>query len=382
VAIGKSPLEDMDINLSTFYANKRVFITGHTGFKGSWLSLWLNTFGAQVIGYSLEPPTEPSLFKICRINELVNSIKGDIRDLKYLQQVMVEASPDIVIHMAAQALVRDSYLMPVETFATNVMGTVNVLEAVAHTPTVRAVVIVTTDKCYENREAIWGYRENDALGGYDPYSSSKACAELVTGAYRNSFFKPAGLSDRKPTTLTTTSSVSPCVASARAGNVIGGGDWARDRLVPDCIRSIMKGEKSVIRNPSAIRPWQHVMDPLAGYLILAQRLYVDGHEYTGPWNFGPNDEDARPVSWIVDRFSQVFPDFCCECSDTPQPHEAHFLKLDSSKARYYLGWQPRWRLVTAIHKTLRWYEAWLRAEDMRAVTFQQIIEYQQEKEVT
>ena len=272
-----------------FWRGRRVFLTGHTGFKGGWLALWLQRLGADVTGYALDPPTTPSLFAVARVGAGMRSIINDIRDAETLAQAMREAQPEIVIHMAAQPLVRYSYQAPVETYATNVMGTVHLLEAVRQTDSVRAVVNVTSDKCYENREWVWGYRENEPMGGYDPYSNSKGCAELVTAAYRNSYFNPAQYSQH-----------GVALASARAGNVIGGGDWAEDRLIPDILRAIAAGEAVNIRSPHAIRPWQHVLEPLSGYLLLAQRLIEDGPAHAEGWNFGPSEEDARPVQWIVE----------------------------------------------------------------------------------
>lgn len=343
-----------------FWQDKKVFLTGHTGFKGSWLALWLHSLGAEVTGYALEPPTEPSLFEQARIGELVNSVLGDIRDAQQLQDAMQAAQPEIVFHLAAQSLVRESYQNPVETYSTNVMGTVNLLEAVCHCSTVKAVVNVTTDKCYENREWHWGYRENEPMGGHDPYSNSKGCSELVTSAYRQSFLSDKGIA----------------VASARAGNVIGGGDWAVDRLIPDFLRAIDAGETLVVRSPHAIRPWQHVLEPLSGYLTLAERLYRDGEEFATAWNFGPADEDARTVSWILDTLKEIRSDVSWKCDDSPQPHEAHYLKLDSSKARTLLGWSPRWLLEIALEKVFDWHEVWHRKDDVRAVTLRQIEEYQ------
>ena len=273
----------------SFWNGKRVLMTGHTGFKGSWLSLWLQSMDAQVVGYALAPPTDPSMFEVAEIGKGMLSIIGDIRDLKHLRAVFAEHKPEIVIHMAAQPLVRYSYIEPVETYSTNVMGTVNLLEVVRNTGSVKAVMNVTSDKCYENREWAWGYRENEAMGGYDPYSSSKGCAELVTAAYRNSYFHPEKYQQH-----------GVAIASARAGNVIGGGDWAGDRLIPDILRAITEGKAVNIRNPYAIRPWQHVLEPLYGYLQLAQKLYEEGTAYAEGWNFGPNDENAKPVQWIVE----------------------------------------------------------------------------------
>lgn len=355
------------------FRNKSVFVTGHTGFKGSWLCLWLHALGAKVTGYALEPPTDPSLFKICRIHELVTSIIGDVRDLASLTRAMKKASPEIVIHLAAQPIVRESYNNPVETYDVNVMGTVHLLEAVRQVPGIRAVVNVTTDKCYENREWVWGYRENEHLGGYDPYSSSKACSELVTAAYRNSFFNT--MSQQNPAT-----NVYPSIATARAGNVIGGGDWGKDRLIPDCIRALVAGEKLRIRSPHAIRPWQHILEPLAGYLMLAERLYADGTAFAEAWNFGPFEEDARPVGWIIERISAAMPCFIWEFYKGPQHHEANFLRLDSSKARSRLGWRPQWRLEKALDEIIVWYGAWQRGEDMREVTLKQISTYEQQLE--
>lgn len=274
----------------TFWHNKKIFVTGHTGFKGSWLCLWLTALGAKVTGYALEPPTEPNLYKLCKIDTYIESNIADIRNIDSLWNAMSTAQPDIVIHMAAQPIVLESYRHPVATYAVNVMGTVHVLEAVRKCKSVRAVINVTTDKCYENKEWVWGYRENELLGGYDPYSNSKACSELVTSAYRSSFFNPR---DYK--------SHGVAIATARAGNVIGGGDWAPGRLVPDCVRALLKGEKIIIRNPGAIRPWQHVLEPLNGYLLLAQRLYEEGPRYAEAWNFGPCDDDVKSVQWIVER---------------------------------------------------------------------------------
>lgn len=323
-----------------FWNEKKVFLTGHTGFKGSWLSLWLTSMGAHVTGYSLEPNTKPSLFELLSVDGLITKhIIGDIRDRDSLQFAMQEAAPDIVIHMAAQPLVRESYKNPVDTYTTNVMGTVNLFESVRACDNVSVVLNVTTDKCYDNKEWVWGYREDEPLGGYDPYSSSKACSELVTSAYRNSFFNHA---DRYV-----------AVASARAGNVIGGGDWAEDRLVPDCIRSILSGKPVCIRNPHSIRPWQHVLEPLSGYLLLAQNLYLHGRDFASAWNFGPRDEDAKPVEWIVNKICKKWGRGASyQIDSSPQPHEAHYLKLDCSKATNGLKWQPKWSLEQAIDKII------------------------------
>ncbi len=348
-----------------FWRGKRVLLTGHTGFKGSWLSLWLQSMGAQVVGFALAPPTKPSLFEVAGIEQGMTSIISDIRDLAHLRQVFAEHQPEIVIHMAAQPLVRYSYIEPVETYSTNVMGVVNLLEAVRSTPSVKAVVNVTTDKCYENREWAWGYRENEAMGGYDPYSSSKGCAELVTAAYRNSYFHPAKYHEH-----------GVAIASAKAGNVIGGGDWAEDRLIPDIMRAITEGRAVNIRNPQAIRPWQHVLEPLSGYLLLAQKLYEDGATYAEGWNFGPNDEDAKPVQWIVERLTQSWGEGASWLLDGGEhPHEAHYLKLDCSKAKGQLNWHPRWHLDEALVKIVDWHQAWRDEKDLREMTLRQISAY-------
>ncbi|MDH2915647.1 MAG: CDP-glucose 4,6-dehydratase [Gallionella sp.] len=346
----------------TFWKGKRVLLTGHTGFKGSWLSLWLQSMGVQVVGYALAPPTNPSLFEVAEVSAGMTSIIGDIRDLEHLRKVFAEHQPEIVIHMAAQPLVRYSYIEPVETYSTNVMGTVNLLEAVRNTKSVKAVVNVTTDKCYENREWAWGYRENEAMGGYDPYSSSKGCAELVTAAYRNSYFDPEKCKEH-----------SVAIASGRAGNVIGGGDWAEDRLIPDIMRAITQGKPVNIRNPHAIRPWQHVLEPLSGYLVLAQKLYEEGSTCAEGWNFGPNDEDAKPVQWIVEKLTQAWGEGACWVLDGgDHPHEAHYLKLDCSKAKARLGWHPKWHLDEALSAIVEWQRAYRDGQDMREFTQTQI----------
>ncbi len=347
------------------YNNRKVLVTGHTGFKGSWLCLILKKLGADVYGYALEPPTNPNLFKEANIAELITSFIGDIRDLDKLKKAILKVQPEIVIHMAAQALVRESYKLPVETYAINVMGTVNLLESCRHTPSVKAIVNVTTDKCYDNKEWHWGYRETEPMGGYDPYSNSKGCSELVTSSFRNSYFNPNNYSEH-----------GVAIASARAGNVIGGGDWAEDRLIPDFIRAISKGEEVKIRSPYAIRPWQHVLEPLTGYLSLASKLFSEGSRYAEGWNFGPDDKDARNVEWITDSICKLWADGAYYSVDThPQPHEANYLKLDCSKAKAELGWVPKWDINTTLKSIVDWNKAFLNGENIRKVTENQINEY-------
>lgn len=349
-----------------FWRGKRVFVTGHTGFKGSWLSLWLQRLGVDLTGYALEPPTNPSLFNVANVESGMHSVIADIRDSAALTKAMQEAEPDIVIHMAAQPLVRYSYQTPVETYATNVMGTVHLFEAIRQTNCVRAVVNVTSDKCYENKEWPWGYRENESMGGYDPYSNSKGCAELVTAAYRNSFFNPSKHNEH-----------GVAIGSARAGNVIGGGDWAVDRLIPDILRAFEVGQAVNIRSPHAIRPWQHVLEPLSGYLTLAEKLFTDGPECGEGWNFGPADEDAKPVQWIVEQLATKWGDDAqWKLDNKPQPHEAHFLKLDCSKAKARLNWQPRWPLSTALANIVSWHKAWLDGSNMQFIALNQITQYE------
>lgn len=350
----------------SFWKGKTVFLTGHTGFKGSWLSLWLESMGARLTGYALAPQTEPSLFSLADIGRSMKSITADIQDFERLRDALIKSAAGVVIHMAAQSLVRESYSDPVGTYATNVMGTVNLLEAARTARTVKVVIVVTSDKCYENRERAEGYREDESMGGYDPYSSSKGCAELVTAAYRRSFFSGS-----------TTGQGMATVASVRAGNVIGGGDWAKDRLVPDAINAFMAGRRVLIRNPAAIRPWQHVLEPLHGYLVLAERLWRDGAAFAEAWNFGPDDKDAKPVSWIVERLAHSWGGQAGWNSDgTPQPHEAGRLNLDCSKARTRLNWSPRLDLPQALDWIVDWYRACARKEDMRRFTLAQISRYQ------
>jgi CDP-glucose 4,6-dehydratase len=347
--------------LPDFWAGKRVLLTGHTGFKGSWLSLWLQSMGAELYGFALTPPTKPNLFEVAAVPNGMSSWLGDIRDYMTVLRAVQECRPEIVIHMAAQPLVRQSYSEPVETFETNVMGTAHLLEAARQAGTVKSIVNVTTDKCYENKEWVWSYREDEPLGGHDPYSSSKACSELVTASYRRSFF----------------AQTQTALASARAGNVIGGGDWATGRLLPDILRAWEKSSPAAIRNPRAIRPWQHVLEPLSGYLILAQQLYVDGHQFAQAWNFGPEAMDARPVQWIVESMARKWGDDArWQFDAAAHPHEASYLKLDIAKARHRLSWDPKWNLDAALDKVIAWHRAWLAGQDMRALCLQQIGEYQ------
>ncbi|MDR1121730.1 MAG: CDP-glucose 4,6-dehydratase [Dysgonamonadaceae bacterium] len=350
-----------------FFIGKKVFITGHTGFKGSWLCMLLSYLRADVYGYALEPPTNPALFNIAGAGSLLKkSIIGDIRDYKLLRESLMQVKPEIVIHMAAQPLVRESYLRPVETYEINVMGTVHLLEALRHVDSVKAAINVTTDKCYENKEWHWGYRENEPMGGYDPYSNSKSCSELVTASFRNSYFNPADYGVKHHLAL----------ASARAGNVIGGGDWADDRLIPDFIRSIVNRQTVRIRSPYAIRPWQHVLEPLAGYLTLAALLYRDGCRYAAGWNFGPEDSDAQNVEWITGTICRMWGDGAAYEIDThPQPHEANYLKLDCSNAKTLLGWYPKWNIQTALGSIVDWTKEYIAGKDMKSVCMQQIEKY-------
>ncbi len=359
-------MENMEVKSlinTAFWKDKRVFLTGHTGFKGSWLALWLNSLGAIVKGYALEPITEPDLFTVAQVAQNMDSEIGDIRDFATLQSSMKIFNPDILIHMAAQPLVRFSYDEPVETYATNVMGTVNVLESGRICPNLKAIINVTTDKCYENKEWVWGYREDDPMGGYDPYSSSKGCAELVTSAYRRSFFH---------------NDSSPSLASVRAGNVIGGGDWADDRLIPDILRAFEKNKPVIIRNPLSTRPWQHVLEPLSGYLVLAQHLYEHGDDYAEGWNFGPDDDDAKPVNWILTRMVKAWGQGAgWQLDDKNHPHEAGYLKLDCSKARARLNWTPTWKLTHTLNKIVDWQQAWQKNDNMQIHCLNEIQEYTQ-----
>ncbi|KQU17355.1 CDP-glucose 4,6-dehydratase [Bacillus sp. Leaf13] len=352
-----------------FWRGKKVFITGHTGFKGSWLCLWLNSLGADVTGFSLSPPTDPSLFHLCSIQEDTKTIIGDIRDREALSSALLNAKPDIVFHLAAQPIVRASYQDPIYTYETNVMGTIYLFEAIRlavnNKVPIKAVINITSDKCYENKEWAWGYRENDPMGGYDPYSNSKACAELITSSYRRSFFNPESYDLHRV-----------ALASVRAGNVIGGGDWAADRLVPDCIRALLLGNEIKIRNPYAIRPWQHVLEPLSGYLLLAQKLYQEGVPYAEGWNFGPRDDDAKSVEWIVKNICNKWGSHASyQIEKGNYEHEAHFLKLDCSKSKQKLGWAPRWNIGQGIDKTLEWTRAYTDQKCLKDICLQQIEEY-------
>ena len=346
-----------------FWEGKKVFITGHTGFKGAWLSLWIASMGAKVTGYSLAPNTTPSSFNVLGIASLMaNSHIADIRDLAALKKAVSEARPDVLIHMAAQPLVRQSYANPVETYATNIMGTVNILESTREIDTIRATVVVTTDKCYQNKEWIWGYREDENMGGHDPYSSSKGCAELITSAYRQSYFSSPNANNK--------------IASARAGNVIGGGDWSDDRLIPDAIKAFEINLPLKIRNPLATRPWQHVLEPLSGYLVLAQALYERGSSFASAWNFGPRDEDNHTVQDVIDLLISKWGDSAMWVKEeSAQPHEAHLLKLDCSKAHSQLSWMPKWGLEKAIQKTVEWERAHQAKKSMREITLAQINDY-------
>jgi CDP-glucose 4,6-dehydratase len=351
---------------TAFWPGRRVLVTGHTGFKGSWLSLWLACLGARVSGFALPPPTNPSLFELARVGDGMRSILADLRDAEAVLEALRETRPEIIFHLAAQPLVRQSYADPVETYATNVMGQVHLLEAVRQIGNVRAIVIVTSDKCYENREWLWGYREDEALGGHDPYSSSKACAEIAAAAWRRSFFH---------------ADHAPALATARAGNVIGGGDWAKDRLLPDLLAALAAGCPVTLRHPDAVRPWQHVLEPLRGYLLLAEKLCLEGAAFAEAWNFGPTEEDARPVRWLAEELAGYWPRGAYPAwvpDAAPHPHEARALKLDAAKARARLDWQPRWNLATALAKTAEWHKAYRAREEMRAVTLAQIAAFERD----
>lgn len=349
-----------------FWAGKKIFITGHTGFKGSWLCSWLKLLGASITGYSLEPQINHSLFDLANVSEGINSIIGNILDLEKLTHAIKESQPDIVFHLAAQPLVHYAYQNPIETYTVNVIGTVNLLEAIRSIDRIRAVIVVTSDKCYENQEWMWGYRETDALGGFDPYSSSKGCAELVVSAYRRSYFNPAQYNQHNV-----------ALSTVRAGNVIGGGDWAVARLIPDLVRSLSKKEMCVIRNPNAYRPWQYILDLLQGYLMLGEKLWTHGSEFSEPWNFGPTEDNVKPVSWIADRVVSLWgEDARWTFEENKALHEAISLKLDSNKSRTLLGWAPRMTIDNALKNTLTWYQMHYHGHEMEQFTKQQIKEYE------
>ena len=347
------------------WQGRRVLLTGHTGFKGSWLALWLSRLGAKVRGYSLDPCTEPNMFTLASVGSTVEDVRGDIRDYPKLENSVRDFAPEVVFHMAAQPIVRRSFADAVGTYATNVLGTVHVLEAVRQTPSVTAVVSITTDKVYQNREWVWPYRETDALGGYDPYASSKACAEIVCATYRSSFFSTDRVQERHV-----------ALATARAGNVIGGGDWSEDRLIPDLVRGFFSGKPVLIRRPNAVRPWQHVLEPLRGYLMLAERLLALDTRFASAYNFGPGDDDTWPVERIANKWVQIWGDGASWARDSDAgAHEAHHLRLDASKARMELGWEPKLKIETALEWTIAWYRAWSRGENMANFTAKQIEDY-------
>ena len=349
--------------MTSFWHGKRVLITGHTGFKGGWLSLWLKSLGAEIVGYSLQPPTSPNLFDSIGLEKDITSIHGNILDRESLANTFDKYKPEIVFHLAAQPIVRKSYADPIDTFNTNVMGTVNLFDVIRKSESVKVVVNVTSDKCYENKEWTWGYRETEPMGGYDPYSCSKGCSELITNSFRKSYFSDQNI----------------YLASARAGNVIGGGDWAEDRLVPDIIKSLSNNQFPVIRNPFAIRPWQHVLEPLNGYKLLAEKLWIDGHKYAEGWNFGPENENIITVSELVNQlmnFWGVNEEAACSLDSSNQPHEAQLLKLDSSKAKYMLGWSQKLPICQTLEWTTDWYRAFNDHADMKKFTLSQIEAYE------
>jgi len=350
------------------YKDKKILITGHTGFKGSWLSLWLTELGANVVGYALEPPANPNLFESINLKDKITHIVGDVRDEEHLISVFEKYCPELVFHLAAQPLVRFSYKEPKLTYETNVMGTINILETVRKTKSVKVCVIITTDKCYENKEWVYGYRETDPLGGYDPYSSSKGCAELVTAAYRQTFFNSKDFNITHNVAL----------SSVRAGNIMGGGDWGEDRIIPDCVRALSKGEPVVIRNPAAIRPWQYVLEPLSGYLLLGALMYKYGTKYSDAWNFGPNDESIITVEELTKLVIKYWNSGSYTIDTSTHPHEAGSLKLDISKARAFLGWEPVYNIQEAIEKTIGWYKKsynGMKPEELFEFTIKEIEKY-------
>jgi CDP-glucose 4,6-dehydratase len=349
-----------------FWKGRKVLITGHTGFKGSWLSLWLSSLGADLSGYALRPPTEPSLFRQANVQECVSTMFADVRDFSQLKGVIADRKPEIILHLAAQSVVRAGYDDPIETYSSNVMGTVNLFEAVRQLEHHCAIVNVTSDKCYENREWVWGYRENEPFGGHDPYSNSKGCVELVTSAFRDSYFQPDAI-ERHGVAL----------GSARAGNAIGGGDWTKDQLIPDLFRAFTEGKPCLIRNKTAIRPWQFVLEPLRGYLLLAEKLSENAPKFASGWNFGPGDSDAKPVGWIADAAARLWGGGASWVLDgTPCPKESHFLKLDASKAAAGLDWRPVLPLCDALEWITDWYRACHSGADLERFTRDQIARYE------
>nr|WP_246238900.1 MULTISPECIES: CDP-glucose 4,6-dehydratase [Paenibacillus] len=358
-------MEIMDMINRSFWKGKKVFLTGHTGFKGSWLAIWLQMLGAEVIGYGLKPKNENDIFNVAKLDKHIVDIRADVRDLNRLKNEIKQHKPDIVFHLAAQPLVLHSYQDPVYTYETNVMGTLHLLEAIRESDTIRAGIIVTSDKCYENKEQIWGYRENDPMGGYDPYSSSKGCAEILTASYRNSFFNSSNYVVHQK-----------AVATVRAGNVIGGGDWSEHRLVPDCISSLIANNKIEIRNPKSIRPWQHVIEPLHGYLILAEKLFSEGTTVAEGWNFGPDEHNALEVEYVVKMLIEKWNSPAeYKVTSNSNVHEATYLKLDCSRARTLLQWHPKWNIDSTIQKVVEWTQAFINGEDMFKVSQNQIKEY-------
>jgi len=348
-----------------FWKGKKVFVTGHTGFKGSWLSLWLKNLEVELTGYSLDSGDQKSFFKDAKIAKGMNSISGDICNLDFLKQEIIKSKPDIIIHMAAQALVRDSYSDPINTYRTNIMGTVNVFEAARECSSVKSIINVTSDKCYENKERELGYKEDEPMGGYDPYSSSKGCAELVASSYRNSFFRPEGKIN---------------MASVRAGNVVGGGDWSKDRLIPDAIKSFYNNKKVIIRNPNAIRPWQFVLEPLRGYLMLAEKTYNGESQYSSGWNFGPNNSDVKNVEWIIKKLCEKWggnTDWKYEKERSEILHEANYLKLDITKAKNILNWEPILNIEETIDFIIEWYKSFEQKADIKKISLSQINRYQE-----
>ncbi len=374
MAVVSGTLEEVGLTVpldSEFWRGRRVLVTGHTGFKGAWLCLWLHRLGAQISGFALEPATEPNLYRLARLDELISSTTGDLRDASALRACVGRTQPEVVFHLGAQALVRPSYDDPVGTYASNVMGTVHLLDAVRHVGGIRAVVCVTSDKCYANQEWDWAYRESDAMGGHDPYSASKGCAELIAASYRESFF-PAYDFARHGLAL----------ATARAGNVIGGGDWSPERLLPDLMTSARSGRRVAVRRPEATRPWQHVLDALQGYLLLAQRLHAEGPAFAEAWNFGPDENDTRSVRQVVQALARHLPLQCDFATSVEGPHEAASLRLDSAKARRRLGWRPAWNLDQALAAVADWHLALTRGHDARSLCLQQIDQQQQEPQET